>query len=314
MKKHYVVNSTFDINKIKNIISRMFITSKESPELLSQKWFLDNLNNQSSKFFYLLHSSEVQSYFFTDFNGSVVQGYSFKSKNKKFDEDQFLQLCIFIIKDFQKGIPLFFRFIIDSKPSSHLQLYFSKIGFVLSERFLMKLHLEKYTEKKLEKYDKQIFDHYSLKSEIMEELPKIIHLIYIAEKNTIDELLYPEMQSEEEIETLVGLTQENAVQYSNKATKLLYNKEELIGVNLISIFTNQSSYVAQLAIHPDYRRKKLAILLMNESIQSLKEMGSQEVRLHVTKSNDPARLLYETLGFEKVKSTYAITQKIENKG
>ena len=67
-----------------------------------------------------------------------------------------------------------------------------------------------------------------------------------------------------------------------------------------------------MAIHPDYRRRKLGKFLMNESLQTLKEMGLQKVSLHVTNSNYPARLLYESLGFKKMQSIYIFTNKLEN--
>ena len=55
-----------------------------------------------------------------------------------------------------------------------------------------------------------------------------------------------------------------------------------------------------IAVHPDYRRKGVAEMLIGELILALKERGSKALLLEVRASNNPAIALYEKLGFCQV--------------
>ena len=58
------------------------------------------------------------------------------------------------------------------------------------------------------------------------------------------------------------------------------------------------SYVLTLAVHPDYRRRGVATVLMDEAIRELKERGCVFLYLKVRASNAGAREFYEHLGFK----------------
>ena len=55
-----------------------------------------------------------------------------------------------------------------------------------------------------------------------------------------------------------------------------------------------------IAVHPDYRRQGIAEQLVNCLVSQLKELGNHSLMLEVRVSNDPARKLYEKLGFQQV--------------
>ena len=55
-----------------------------------------------------------------------------------------------------------------------------------------------------------------------------------------------------------------------------------------------------IAVHPDYRRKGIAEALVTALIARLKEQGSTSLMLEVRASNEPARKLYEKMGFVQV--------------
>ena len=55
-----------------------------------------------------------------------------------------------------------------------------------------------------------------------------------------------------------------------------------------------------VAVHPDYRRKGIAEALVMELENALKDLGSRRLTLEVRESNEPARKLYEKLGFVQV--------------
>ena len=55
-----------------------------------------------------------------------------------------------------------------------------------------------------------------------------------------------------------------------------------------------------IAVHPDFRRQGVARALILALIGELKKRGSRCLTLEVRASNDPARALYESLGFAHV--------------
>ena len=55
-----------------------------------------------------------------------------------------------------------------------------------------------------------------------------------------------------------------------------------------------------IAVHPDYRRQGIAEKLVIFLVEALKEQGNHCLMLEVRVSNEPARKLYEKLGFVQV--------------
>ena len=55
-----------------------------------------------------------------------------------------------------------------------------------------------------------------------------------------------------------------------------------------------------IAVHPDYRRQGIAERLVTSLVEALKEKGNYSLMLEVRASNDPAKALYEKLGFGQV--------------
>lgn len=55
-----------------------------------------------------------------------------------------------------------------------------------------------------------------------------------------------------------------------------------------------------IAVHPDFRRRGIAEALVSELVEKLKGQGSHSLALEVRASNEPARALYEKLGFSLV--------------
>ena len=55
-----------------------------------------------------------------------------------------------------------------------------------------------------------------------------------------------------------------------------------------------------VAVHPDYRRRGVARMLVGSLVDALVKRGSHRLTLEVRASNEPAKRLYETLGFTQV--------------
>ncbi|WP_405724967.1 GNAT family N-acetyltransferase [Streptomyces sp. NBC_00028] len=57
------------------------------------------------------------------------------------------------------------------------------------------------------------------------------------------------------------------------------------------------SWIFSLGVAPARRRKGLARTLMTQALETLRSDGASTVRLWVEPTNEPARALYESLGF-----------------
>jgi ribosomal protein S18 acetylase RimI-like enzyme len=62
--------------------------------------------------------------------------------------------------------------------------------------------------------------------------------------------------------------------------------------------TSQRALVADLAVGPEFRRQGLGEALLRRSLRALVALGYREATLWVTDTNEPARRLYEKLGFQ----------------
>ena len=60
------------------------------------------------------------------------------------------------------------------------------------------------------------------------------------------------------------------------------------------------SDMMNLAVHPDYRCQGIGSRLVDELIKELKKKGSQRLTLEVRVSNEPAKRLYDELGFSEI--------------
>lgn len=55
--------------------------------------------------------------------------------------------------------------------------------------------------------------------------------------------------------------------------------------------------IHNIAVHPDYRRRKLGWALLSRVVEEAKGRGSERITLEVRKSNSGAQALYTALGF-----------------
>lgn len=58
--------------------------------------------------------------------------------------------------------------------------------------------------------------------------------------------------------------------------------------------------IMNIAVHPDWRRRGIAQILIEQLIVELKKQGSSCLTLEVRSSNEPAIALYDKLGFREV--------------
>lgn len=86
------------------------------------------------------------------------------------------------------------------------------------------------------------------------------------------------------------------------ASLLLYSGEEIVGFMKINIYSI-GGFVNGVGIHPDFRRRGLARLLMTSSIVRAAQNGMKDLALEVDIKNHRAITLYEQLGFIQTKGS-----------
>ena len=96
---------------------------------------------------------------------------------------------------------------------------------------------------------------------------------------------------------------ENSVAHE-VTNKLAYWLVALEGDTVVGYIGSQTvmeeTDMMNVAVHPDYRRKGIAEALVNGLVEALKERGSHCLTLEVRASNEPAKSLYEKLGFSQI--------------
>jgi ribosomal protein S18 acetylase RimI-like enzyme len=77
-------------------------------------------------------------------------------------------------------------------------------------------------------------------------------------------------------------------------------------VNLIAftIRGNRNFLIANVAVHPSFRRLGIARMLTNQAVDHARQLGMKSVWLHVREENEAAVSLYQSLGFvERLRRT-----------
>ncbi|MDH5202746.1 MAG: ribosomal protein S18-alanine N-acetyltransferase [Nitrospirota bacterium] len=88
-------------------------------------------------------------------------------------------------------------------------------------------------------------------------------------------------------------------------SKVAVFEENVIGY-ICADYQHHKAHMLNLAVHPDFRRRGVATLLMHAAIRELKKKGSVFLYLKVRASNTNAQKFYESFGFnvESVRKKY----------
>jgi ribosomal-protein-alanine N-acetyltransferase len=124
----------------------------------------------------------------------------------------------------------------------------------------------------------------------------------------MDELIIRKMQHSDvprvlEIERLLFSTPWSEDSFLNEIyKKYAISKVAVIDGNIIGYicanFILHEAHILNLAVLPDFQRRGVATVLMNESLKELKEKGCVFMYLEVRASNAGARQFYELFGFK----------------
>ena len=73
--------------------------------------------------------------------------------------------------------------------------------------------------------------------------------------------------------------------------------DKIVGNISVVPFSKGNFLLANIAVHPDYRRHGIARKLTERAMNYIRKRGAQNIWLHVEEDNDPAIQLYLSLGF-----------------
>lgn len=84
-----------------------------------------------------------------------------------------------------------------------------------------------------------------------------------------------------------------------------------VGTTMVTKLRN-IGYIQLVMIHPNFRRKGIASELMKSAIQYIQKRKLAKAVLHVSATNDPAKKLYDKLGFKKFEETVYLTADVDS--
>jgi len=85
-------------------------------------------------------------------------------------------------------------------------------------------------------------------------------------------------------------------------TYLVYEEDgKILGYVVAVILDNSAAHIVSIAVHPNYRRRGIATLLMNELLKILEMKKIDLIFLEVRVNNDAALHLYTKFGFKITK-------------
>ena len=132
---------------------------------------------------------------------------------------------------------------------------------------------------------------------ILRDLPKIADLVELCFHKNMDS------EGQRYVQQMRSANQNSRfLQWANSSLPMLgyvwEDGSEIIGNISIVPFSKRIFLLANIAVHPDYRRRGIARQLTERGMQHVRERRAQAIWLQVEDQNDPAIHLYESLGFE----------------
>jgi GNAT superfamily N-acetyltransferase len=84
-----------------------------------------------------------------------------------------------------------------------------------------------------------------------------------------------------------------------KCSFVIEKSERIVSASIVTLWTDANLPLLAFSMtDPSFRKQGMAGFLIRRSINSLIVRGYRELHLVVTEANDPARRLYEKIGFE----------------
>ncbi len=132
---------------------------------------------------------------------------------------------------------------------------------------------------------------------IIRDLPKIADLVELCFHKNMDK------EGQRYVQQMRSASKNRRyLQWASSSLPMLgyvwEDEKEIVGNISIVPFNKGNFLLANIAVHPDYRRRGIARQLTQRGIQHVRERGAKAIWLHVEEGNLPAIQLYLSLGFQ----------------
>lgn len=132
---------------------------------------------------------------------------------------------------------------------------------------------------------------------ILRDLPKIADLVELCFQQNMDR------EGQRYVSQMRNANKNKSfLSWANSSLPMLgyvwENEEQVIGNISIVPFPKRHFLLANIAVHPNYRRRGIARQLTGRAMQHVRGRGAKDIWLHVEEVNEGAIKLYRSLGFE----------------
>ncbi len=180
-----------------------------------------------------------------------------------------------------------------------LQDYPETKGFRRFDRKFMTLSREK-----IESLTDPILpEGYSFETYDEDKREIVADIVFKSNVNNIDVDVFPQFfkSLEASVKLLEDIEQSVYGKYKDGHSKILMHDGKAIGAIFLTMTANDTGYIPDICILPDYRGKGLGKAILIYSLKEQMKLESELIKnnLDVTKEN-PAKYLYERVGYEDV--------------
>ncbi len=185
------------------------------------------------------------------------------------------------------------------RDETDIQETFRELGFQVLKRMFMSLDVKGLTEV-------PVPVGYTLISWDDTYIEKVGELLYDANLEGLDRMIYPELKSVEGATRMVRTLRNGpASPFDEKASTIAVCNGVVVGAVLFCRISPDQGFVAEMAVARAHQGKKLGKALLAKSLSTAHKCGIKTVGLGVTEDNLPAMNLYRTLGFTSKRRVYA---------
>ncbi len=129
-------------------------------------------------------------------------------------------------------------------------------------------------------------------------LDDVTNVVYNANRNGVDQLIYPQLKTREGTARLVKGIRNRAVgPFDEENSLFAFCNNELCGAVLVVRISEDEGFIADMAVASPHKGKGVGKALLTKSLLAARHHGIQTMRLGVTEENIPAVNLYRGLDF-----------------
>ncbi|MFW9923252.1 MAG: GNAT family N-acetyltransferase [Candidatus Thorarchaeota archaeon] len=238
--------------------------------------------------------------------GEVLEGVAVYIKPESYPENCGYQLVNALTEyGFQNNAKYFrYTFSLPHNLESSFEEHLKKNGFMLFPRAQMLLKLSADGNQNITLPEGYFFEPFSV-----EKTDQIFDVMVAA--NPIghsDSYIYPEMRSSKWSEQIFSGFSNNFHALDLDLNQQVSYNNKIVGISFVFANNPETSFIAEICIHPEYQGKGLGKALMKKIIQESSRKGFKQLGLAVTVDNSGAYSLYQKLGFQTTKDLLAIVK------